>query len=153
VKRLQGSASASSAAPIERCIEVLAAVDRYPRWYPDVVRSVTVLERGPDERPARVEAVLHVARGPLVRDLELLLAVSVGELGEVVLRRIPHGPPDAEQFEVAWRLQTGVGDETSVAVALDASLSLPRLVPLGGLADAFAEGFLRAALVAIEQAG
>lgn len=33
------------AAPLEECFALLAAVDRYPDWCPDVVRQVEVLDR------------------------------------------------------------------------------------------------------------
>jgi ribosome-associated toxin RatA of RatAB toxin-antitoxin module len=149
MKSLHGEASAGVGAPIEECLALLAAVERYPSWYPDVVRQVDVLERRPDGLAARAEVTLHVAHGPLVKDLHLLLAVRVDAPDTVVLTRIPHGPPDDERFEVTWRLQAGT--ETSIHLALDAELAVPRFVPLGGVGDTVASGFVAAAVAALRR--
>ena len=53
MKDLHGSATTAIEATPEHCIAVLAAVDRYPTWYPDVVRDVEVLERDDAGMPRR----------------------------------------------------------------------------------------------------
>jgi ribosome-associated toxin RatA of RatAB toxin-antitoxin module len=132
-------------APVRRCTDLLAAIERYPDWYPEVVREAEVLERDPDGLPTRANASLHVARGPLVRDFHLALAVVVDRDSMIKLTRIPHGPRDHEQFEVTWRLRAAGDAQTRIDLALGANLSVPRLLPLGGVGDSIADGFMRAA--------
>ena len=132
-------------APIERCFALVDAVERYPDWYPEVVREVSVVERDGEGHPSKAHTKLHVARGPLVKDFDLLMNVAAERPAAVTLTRIRHGPSDQEQFEVRWRL----GEEaagTSVRLDVEATLSVPRLVPVGGIGDAVAEGFVAAAL-------
>jgi hypothetical protein len=147
MKELHGTASSAVAAPIERCFELLAAVEGYPSWYSDVVRDAAVLERDQEGRPVKARARLHVAAGPLVRDFDLLLAVSTVLPTLVRLARIPHDASDHEQFDVTWRLEDR-GD-TRIQLALDATLSVPRLLPIGGIGDSMADGFVRAAARAL----
>ena len=52
------------AAPLEECFALLAAVDRYPEWCPDVVRYVEVLERGAEAQPRRVRPMGSSERQP-----------------------------------------------------------------------------------------
>ena len=147
MKELQGHSTAVVAAPMSDCLALLEAVDRYPEWHPDVVREVEVLERDSGGRPLKARAALHVARGPLVKEIELILAVSVDPSGTVKLTRVPHEPSDEEAFEVTWRLERG--RHTRIRLELTANLDVPRLLPLGGIGDAMAHGFVAAALRAI----
>jgi hypothetical protein len=55
-----GEAAASVAAPLEDCFALLAAVDRYPDWCPDVVRQVEVLDLDSATEPRRVQMTSHV---------------------------------------------------------------------------------------------
>jgi ribosome-associated toxin RatA of RatAB toxin-antitoxin module len=144
VKELQGRSSASVAASPERCFELLADLERYPRWYPQVVRAVEVIERSPEGVPTRARAVLHVSYGPLTRDFDLLLAVRLEPPSKVELVRVPHGGADPERFEVRW--QVGGGPRATIDLRLDAALSIPRLLPVGGIGDELANGFVRAAV-------
>jgi hypothetical protein len=125
------------AAPFEHCLAVLEAVDRYPAWYPEMVREVEVLERSPAGQPTRVRAKLHVQYGPVVKDFDLVLAVTVRPPGIVTAE------PSEQRFDVIWHLQDGVA--TQIELDLRASLSVPRFVPLGGIGNAIAEGFVTAA--------
>jgi hypothetical protein len=144
MKELHGEGTVTVAAPLARCIDVLAEIDRYPDWYPEVVRSAEVLERDGDGHPSKAQATLHLARGPLVKDFHLLLAVTVDPAGEVKLARI-RKPGDQDRFEVNWRLESvGDGHQTQVVLTLDANLDVPRLLPLGGIGDSVAEGFVDA---------
>jgi hypothetical protein len=147
MKPLHGEASADVDAPMRECLALIAAVERYPSLYPEVVREVVVVERRPDGLASRAEATLHVSHGPLVKDLHLLLAVRVGEPDTVVLTRVPHGAPDDERFEVTWHLEEREG--TRIHLSLDAELSVPRFVPLGGVGDTVAQGFVAAAVAAL----
>lgn len=145
MKELRGEASATVSVAKDECIRFLAAVDAYPHWYPETVREVQVLERDSDGNPARVRAKLHIARGPLVKDFDLSGVVRVDPAGTVTLDRIAHDQDDRERFTVTWHFD----EESRLGVELDANLSVPRMMPLGGLADAIATGFLQAAVDAL----
>jgi hypothetical protein len=144
MKELSGAASRVVGASIAECFGLLQAVDRYPTWHPDVVREVEVVERTSDGRPAQARTTLHVAAGPVVRDFHLLMAVATEEPEAVTLTRQSHGPSDHEQFEVRWRLRRQDGS-THMRLDVAASLSVPRFLPLGGLGDSLADGFVAAA--------
>jgi hypothetical protein len=143
VKELRGTASATVAAPIETCFGVLLAVQRYPSWYPEAVREVEVLERGAAGEPTIARATLHAAIGPVARDFHLLLRVTAAPPQTVSLHRVPHDARDTERFEVNWRLEQA--GATRIHVGLAANLSVPRLLPVGGVGEAMAAGFVRAA--------
>ena len=147
MKDLHGESSRSVSAAPERCLELLADIEGYPRWYPDVVRRIEVVQRDGD-RVSRVRATLHAAIGPINRDLSLLLAVT-RSADMVKLMRVANERSDRERFEVTWRV-SAAGQATRLALALDASLDLPRLLPTGGLADSMAAGFVTAAARELE---
>lgn len=147
MKSLRGTATAVVPAPVERCFSLLAAVGGYPRWYPDVVRGVEVIETGTDGRPTRAHATLRVAFGPLAKDFPLVLAIELDRPRTVRLTRLPNEPSDDEQFEVIWRLGDRVS--TRVELELDARLDVPRLLPIGGICDVMADGFVQAAVEAL----
>lgn len=144
MKELHGAANATVDAPAEECFTLLEAFDHYPSWYPEVVRVAEVVDRDDDGRPTTARTALHVAHGPLVKDFDLLLAIRLERPRIVKLTRIPHGPSDPEQFDVMWRIESAAG-ATRIALALDANLSVPRFVPLGGVGDSMAQGFVSAA--------
>jgi ribosome-associated toxin RatA of RatAB toxin-antitoxin module len=148
MKELHGSASAVVPASAEACVQLLRDVDAYPRWYPEVVKEAEVLARGEDGQPTKARAALHVAVGPLTRDFNLVLAITVrpGEL--VKLARQPHGASDHERFEVTWRLAPE-GAGTRIRLQLDANLSVPRLLPIGSIGETIAQGFIDAATKAL----
>jgi hypothetical protein len=126
-------------APFAQCLALVQAVDGYPSWYPDVVRSVEVLERDASGMASRARTKLHLTTGPLTKDFDLLMAVTFEPLGTVKLAKIGG---DAN-FDVIWRLQEG--DKTRLTLELDASLDVPRFLPLGGIGDSVAQGFVSAA--------
>jgi Polyketide cyclase / dehydrase and lipid transport len=144
MKELRGAAGATVDAPIERCFELLRAVDAYPSWYPEVVKSVQVMERDAEGEPARVQTILHLAQGPLARDFDLLMTVTAQRPTTVDLSRVPHERGDEERFQVVWKL-SGQGS-TRIGLDLRANLSVPRFVPLGGIGDSVAQGFVAAAV-------
>jgi hypothetical protein len=152
MKDLRGSATGVAPAPVAECVRFFRAVDRYPTWHPTVVRKVDVLERDGDGHPTRARGVLHVAVGPLVKDFDLVLAVTVEGERTVKLTRIPNDAADLERFEVIWRLEPGegtAGKRTRIRLQVQASLSVPRLVPVVGIGDRLAEGFVSAATRAL----
>ncbi len=147
MKELTGHAERTTPASQQQCLSLLAAVDRYPSWHPDVVKSVDVLERDDQGQPTQARTKLHVERGPIVRDFDLLMEVQVDPAGVVKLSRIPHHGGDGEKFDVIWRLR-GAGP-TQIRLDLAANLNVPRFLPLGDVGDSIASGFVNAATTAL----
>jgi len=148
MKELTGSAAATTDATPEQALALLEAIDRYPTWHPRVVKEAEVLERDAQGDPTKARAKLHVERGPLTRDFDLLMTVNVDRSsGTIKLSRIAHEPGDPERFDVTW--QVGGGPPTPVRLDLAANLDVPRLIPLGGVGDSLAEGFVSAATRAL----
>ena len=143
MKELTGHAEGTTPASPEACVALFTNVDRYPSWYPDVVKEVEVLERDDQGRPTQAHTKLHVQHGPITRDFDLTMAVEVDPAGTVKLSRIPHHGSDGEKFEVAWRVSGA--SPTRIAVDLAANLDVPRFLPLGGIGDSIAQGFVSAA--------
>ena len=148
MKELRASASATVSATPEACTQLLAAVDRYPSWYPDVIRDAQVLERAADGTALRVRAVVHLALGPIAHDLALVLAVAVERGRRVTLSRVPHEPSDEERFELAWHVDGG--PPTRLRLELSAQVEVPRLLPVGGIGGPFAQAFVDAASRALD---
>jgi ribosome-associated toxin RatA of RatAB toxin-antitoxin module len=142
LKELTGTATRATAAPAEACFALLQAVDRYPDWYPEVIKQVDVLERSPDGPPSRVRAKLHLSWGPVIRDFDLVLAVEREPQTMVRLAR-EKDRPSASTFEVTWHIRAGAAAE--IALELRADLDVPRFLPLAGIGDAVAGGFVEAA--------
>ncbi len=143
MKELTGHAEGTTAASPDASLALLGAVDRYPDWYPEAVKSVDVLERGDQGQPTKVQAKLHVQHGPITRDFDLTMEVKRDPPGAVRLSRIPHHGSDGEKFDVNWFVAGG--PSTSIALDLAANLDVPRFLPLGGIGDAMAAGFVSAA--------
>jgi ribosome-associated toxin RatA of RatAB toxin-antitoxin module len=139
MKELRGSATGLVPVPLARCLVLVQAVDRYPSWYPDVVRTVEVLERDPSGVPSRVRTKLHLSVGPLTKDFDLVMAVTVQPPATVKLVKVGG---DAK-FDVAWRLADG--ENTRLTLELDANVDAPRFLPLGGIGNSVAQGFISAA--------
>jgi ribosome-associated toxin RatA of RatAB toxin-antitoxin module len=147
MKQLSASASAETSASRERCFALVCAIERYPSWCPDTVTAAEVTERDGDGLPTHARVNLHVVHGFLVRDFKLDVAVQTRKPESVEMARIPHRPDDREELVVGWSLD---GDgPTRIEVRMRANLSIPGLVPVGGLAESVANGFLNAALSAL----
>jgi ribosome-associated toxin RatA of RatAB toxin-antitoxin module len=147
MKELTGNASATTPASSEACLALLAAVDRYPDWYPEVVKSVEVLERDAEGQPTKARTKLHVQHGPITRDFDLTMEVKHHPPGAVRLNRIPHDGRDSERFEVNWFVRAE--QRTEIKLDLAANLDVPRFVPLGGIGESMASGFVSAAMRAL----
>jgi hypothetical protein len=144
VKELTGSAIGTTNASAEESLALLVAVDRYPSWHSAVVKEVSVLERDAQGQPTKARTKLHVQHGPITRDFDLTMAVQVDRpAGTVTLSRIPHHGRDGEKFEVAWQVSGAA--PTQIRLDLAANLDVPRFVPLGGVGDAMAAGFVNSA--------
>jgi hypothetical protein len=146
MKELQGAASAQVSASVGECFALVEAIEEYPSWYPEKVKHVYVVERSHDGRPLAARAQLHAAYGPLARDFDLLLAVAAEPLDHVKLTRVPHDSYDPERFEVMWKIRPG-----RIDLELRANLSMPRLLPVGGIGVDMAQGFVGAAVRALSR--
>jgi len=142
LKQLHGTATRTVAAPAAESFQLLAAVDRYPDWYPDAVRAVEVLERDAAGQPQRARAQLHLTWGPVVKDFDLVLAIELEPLTAVRLARVSD-QPSTSVFDVAWRLRED--GATQIGLELGATLDVPRFLPLGGIGDGIAGSFVDAA--------
>ncbi len=142
MKELHGTAAQVVPAPFEECLTLLRAVDGYPGWCPEVVRDVKVLERDARGQPIRARTKLHVSRGPLVKDFDLVMAIVVEPLGTVKLARVA-SDQSPNRFDVTWRLRDGEG--TRIELFLNATLTVSRFLPVGGIGNAIAERFVAAA--------
>jgi hypothetical protein len=143
MKELHGSASAAVDAPPDKCMALFEAVDRYPVWHPDVVQEVEVLARN-DGHPTRVRTKLHLAYGPLVKDFNLVMSVASDGRRQVKLTRVRDRDSGPEEFEVTWLVEnTGA---SVIRLDLEASLDVPRFLPVGGVGSGMAEGFVAAAV-------
>jgi Polyketide cyclase / dehydrase and lipid transport len=143
MKELHGSAYSAVDATPDACIALLEAVGRYPEWHPDVVQEVEVLAQN-DGHPTRVRAKLHMARGPLVKDFNLVMSLPPDGRRQVKLTKVQDAHSGPEVFEVTWLVEdTG---PTLIRLDLSASLDVPRFLPVGGVGDGLAEGFVGAAV-------
>lgn len=150
MKELTGSASGTTPATPGQVMALLEDIDRYPIWDPELVKEAGVLERDAEGHPTKARCRLHVERGPLTRDFNLIMSVHVDPAGTMRLSRIPRETGDPERFDVTWRV--GRGPSTRLRVELAANLSVPKLVPLGGVGDSLAQSFLSAATRALASA-
>jgi hypothetical protein len=147
MKELTGSASATTAASQAEAIALLGAIDGYPSWTGEVVKQAEVLDRDGEGRPTRAQTKLHVERGPLTRDFDLLFDVKIDPAGTVALTRVPNERSDKERFDVIWKV--GGGQSTRIELQLAANLDVPRLIPLGGVGDSMAADLVSAATRAL----
>jgi ribosome-associated toxin RatA of RatAB toxin-antitoxin module len=145
-REFHGEAAEVVASRVEDCFALVAAVDRYPDWCPDVVREVEVLDRTADGQPSRVRMTMHIARGALFREFNLFLAIVVERPGTVRLTRVTDHPTNQE-FNATWMLRPA--SSTRVALELGAKLRVPWYIHAGEIGDAIAEGFVTAACRAL----
>ena len=150
MRSISGRAEGVCRASVPAVAELLCALEGYPRWHQEGVRTIAVLERDAAGRPVTVDATLRVAVGPISRDVELRLAVRSPEASRVTLARLPNDPDDPESFVARWRLDSAGPAGTTIRLELEAELELPRLLPLGDLANNLARAFVEAAIAAAE---
>jgi hypothetical protein len=116
-------------APLEQCFALLAAIDHYPEWCPDVVRYVEVLERDARGQPERVSMMIH-------------LALAIDPPRSVTLTRVTDHPTNQE-FTAVWLVHPD--KRTRIGLQLEAKLRVPALVPAAGIPDEIANAFVAAA--------
>lgn len=148
MKELTGTATSATGATREQAFALLEDIDRYPVWNPEVVKEAEVLERDAQGHPTKAHCKLHVERGPMTRDFNLVMAVTVDPGRTIDLKRIPHDPGDQERFEVTWSVAGG-NPSTRIELNLLADLNVPRFIPLGGVGDDLAQGMANAATRAL----
>jgi ribosome-associated toxin RatA of RatAB toxin-antitoxin module len=146
VKNLRGDAFASLPASTAECFQLLLEIERYPEWHPDVIRRAEVTRRDPSGRPVQASATVHLGVGPLHQDFHLDMKVAAVPDREVRLTRVPHGPSDREQFVLVWHIAA-----TRLAIELRASLDVPRFLPVQGVGNSVAQGFVAAARDELER--
>jgi hypothetical protein len=144
MRRLSGHAEATCDSSASSLAQLLLAVDRYPSWHSEVVRKVVARCRDDAGRLETIDVTLRVAIGPVHHDLELTLAISAALPDRITLTRLPNEPGDPETFVAVWRLDDG--RRTTIGLDVEAKLDLPRLVPLAGIGDRLAQGFVDAAV-------
>jgi len=125
VRVLEGRAEKEIDAPLERCLEVLRDVERWPDWI-STVRSLSVIERDDSGDPARVLVEARLVGLPIWFAAE----VSAREPGELRLRRLAHEEGDPERLELAVHLEESEGEGCRATAELSADLDVPRLLPL-----------------------
>lgn len=142
MKDLRGEAAGPVPASSSECFELVLAIERYSDWYPEVIRQAEVTQRDGSGRPTRASATVHLGVGPVHRDFSLNMEVSAVPDRRVRLDRIPHEPSDPEELALAWEIEPGPA--TRLAIVLRARLDVPRLLPLQGVGESVAQGFLAA---------
>lgn len=143
MKDLRGDAAAPVPGSRSECFQLLAAIERYPEWHPDVIRQAEVTQRDADGQPEMARAIVHLGIGPVRQDFPLVLEVTSMPEREVRLTRVRHDASDAERFSLRWQIEAG--PPTRLTIELRARLDVPRLLPLGGVGGSVAQGFLAAA--------
>jgi ribosome-associated toxin RatA of RatAB toxin-antitoxin module len=122
VADLEGSERIEVDAPVERCFEVAADIERAPEWQ-GTMRSARVLERDADGRPSLVETELDAS----VTRLRVCLRFTY-EAPERIFWRRERG--DLRTLEGSWHLE-GFGEARtratySLEIGLNRALSLLR---------------------------
>ncbi len=144
MKDLSASVSGVANRPQADVYAFLSDFANYSSWYPSGVKESSALSDDTGH------AVLALNQGPIQRDFAMDMEIERVPESSITLRRLPKRPDDKEQLAVTWRLAPDVGDAgTSVTAEFKATLSIPGFLPLGGLEKAIPQGFLDAALAAL----
>jgi hypothetical protein len=115
VLSIDRSARTEVTASPERCLRLLADVERLPEWS-GLIAAVEVLERHPDGTAARVRLRAQVLGLPVMMDCELEIDGAI-----VLLRRLPYDADDRERYEARWT----VSDTGAVSLQVEAALDAP----------------------------
>jgi ribosome-associated toxin RatA of RatAB toxin-antitoxin module len=150
VRDFHGQAAGIARASLDEAFALVAAVDRYPEWCPDVVTDVEVLERAEDGSASKVRMRIRVQRGTFAREFDLYLVVVAEPPATVRLARVTDHPTNQE-FDATWSL-TEAQDGTRIALVLDAKLRVPWYIGAHGIPDAIAGAFVSDATRALSAA-
>lgn len=112
------SARTKVAAAPARCLEVLAAVDGYPRWA-SLIGAAEVLERRPDGAVEKVRLRADLFGMSVVMDCALELSAD-----RAVLRRLPYDANDPERYVATWTV-AATGGSSSVDLHVVAAIEAP----------------------------
>jgi ribosome-associated toxin RatA of RatAB toxin-antitoxin module len=144
VKAFDGRASTTVPADQERCFALLAAVEEYPSWNPDLVRRAAVLERDAAGRPVLVRMSIHVAESPIAKDFDVPLSVRAEPLRSVALTRAAAGSSDRTELDLRWELAPA--DGTRIELTFHAATPLvPSFLPLPNVGDQIAQRLIKGA--------
>jgi ribosome-associated toxin RatA of RatAB toxin-antitoxin module len=143
------TATGTAELPIKQCYVMLRDVERYPDWYPDGAKRVTVLQRDDEQRATEVDAVLAAVAGPLRKNFDVRLLLELEEPSSIRLVRVADGRGDHEALTIAWTLRSLSESSTEISVEMSAHLELPPFLPIDPIAREAANGFLQAALAAL----
>jgi ribosome-associated toxin RatA of RatAB toxin-antitoxin module len=149
MKELTATASGTAQASIDACYELLLDVGGYPRWYPDGVKQVEVIEHDQDGIATQVDAVLNAVAGPIRKQFEVRLAVEQTRPSRIALARVADDRGDHELLTITWLLRELGAAETEITVEMGARLDVPMFLPIDPVAREVANGFLQAALAAV----
>jgi ribosome-associated toxin RatA of RatAB toxin-antitoxin module len=117
---VSGEYEASTAASIDRCLEVLADVEEYPAWYTGV-KTAEVQARDEEHRPTMIALVLDTGV-PAYGEIPVELGYDwQSDPAGVALHGIAGTP---SRLEGGWVFTSG-GGETKIAFALDLDISTP----------------------------
>ena len=147
MRSFDGIASTVVPAQAQQCFALLAAVDAYPRWNPDLVRRADVLARDASGLPAMVAMAIHVAESPIAKNFDVRMAVTADPPRSVSLTRAK-GSWDLSDLALRWELFPA--DGTRIELTFHASTSLlPRFIPLPDVGDEIARRLVDAAARAL----
>ena len=149
-KDLTATAVGVTAVAIEPVYEHLLAVDRYPQWYPDGARSVTVIERDAGGVATTVDAVLAAVAGPLRKEFDVRLSVAAIRPTSIALARVTDERGEHEELTITWLLRDLGPDGTELSADFSARMDVPRFIPIDPVAREVANGFLQAALASLQ---
>ena len=112
---LEGSSSIDIEAPIERCFQIIADVERAPEWQ-GAMQKARALERDADGRAMLVETHIHA----IVADVTVWLRFDYSEPTGM---RWTRERGDLKSLCGAWRLEDRGGGQTRASYSLEIGLN------------------------------
>ena len=109
---IRGERTVEVAAPIQRCFDIAADIERAPEWQGSL-RDVEVLERDPERRPELVETESDAK----VKTVKSRLRFSYEEPTSI---RWVQEKGDTKSLEGWWKLEDLGGDRTRATYGLEA---------------------------------
>jgi uncharacterized membrane protein len=131
---IRGDRTVEIEAPLERCFEIAADIERAPEWQRSL-REVQVLETGPDGRPSLVDTRSDAK----VKTVASRLRFSYDPPGSI---RWVQEKGDPKALEGSWRFESLGGGRTRATYALVADPGRVLGLLLRGPAEAAVRDFL-----------